>query len=73
MDSIKTLGQYYDVFKELNAVRPEADQYKIAAIFSYGANEDMDGKGDEHSAELLSRIMDDYNVLVVKVWWGIIK
>ena len=61
VDSIKTLGQYYDVFKELNAARPEADQYKIAAIFSYGANEDMDGKGDEHSAELLSRIMDDYN------------
>ena len=61
VDSIKTLGQYYDVFKELNAARPEADRYKIAAIFSYGANEDMDGKGDEHSAELLSRIMDDYN------------
>lgn len=61
VDSIKTLGQYYDVFKELNTARPEADRYKIAAIFSYGANEDMDGKGDEHSAELLSRIMDDYN------------
>ena len=61
VDSIKTLGQYYDVFKELNAARPEEDRYKIAAIFSYGANEDMDGKGDEHSAELLSRIMDDYN------------
>lgn len=61
VDSIKTLGQYYDVFKELNAARPEDKQYKIAAIFSYGANEDMDGKGDEHSAELLSRIMDDYN------------
>ena len=61
VDSIKTLGQYYDVFKELNEARPEADRYRIAAIFSYGANEDIDGKGDEHSAELLSRIMDDYN------------
>ena len=61
VDSIKTLGQYYDVLKELNTARPEDKQYKIAAIFSYGANEDMDGKGDEHSAELLSRIMDDYN------------
>ena len=61
VDSIKTLGQYYDVFKELNAARPEEDRYKVAAIFSFGANEDMDGKGDEHSAELLSRIMDDYN------------
>ena len=61
VDSIKTLGQYYDTFKELNDARPEADRYKIAAICSYGANEDMDGKGDEHSAELLSRCMDDYN------------
>lgn len=61
VDSIKTLGQYYDVFKELNNARPEADRYRIAGIFSYGANEDMDGKGDEHSAELLTRIMNDYN------------
>lgn len=61
VDSIKTLGQYYDVFKKLNEARPEENRYKIAAIFSYGANEDMDGKGDEHSAELLSRIIDDYN------------
>ena len=61
VDSIKTLGHYYDVFKELNAARPEENRYKITAIFSYGANEDMDGKGDEHSAELLSRIMADYN------------
>lgn len=61
VDSIKTLGHYYDVFKELNATRPEENRYKITAIFSYGANEDMDGKGDEHSAELLSRIMADYN------------
>ena len=61
VDSIKTLGQYYDVFKELNAARPAENRYKISAIFSFGANEDMDGKGDEHSADLLSRIMDDYN------------
>lgn len=63
VDSIKTLGQYYDVIKELNAKRPEAEQYKIAAIFSYGANEDMDGAGDEHSAELLSRCISDYNAM----------
>lgn len=61
VDSIKTLGQYYDVFKELNEKRSEQDRYKIAAIFSYGANEDMDETGDEHSAELLERIMGDYN------------
>lgn len=63
VDSIKTLGQYYDVFKELNASRPKNERYKVAAIFSYGANEDMDEKGDEHSAELLSRCMNDYNDL----------
>lgn len=63
VDSIKTLGQYYDVFKELNEARPDDKKYKVAAIFSYGANEDMDGKGDEHSAELLERCMDDYNQL----------
>ena len=63
VDSIKTLGQYYDIFKELNSNRPIEKKLKIAAIFSYGANEDMDEKGDEHSAELLSRIMDDYNTL----------
>lgn len=61
VDAIKTLGQYYDVFKELNAARPEDKKLKVAAIFSYGPNEDMDEKGDEHSAELLARIMDDYN------------
>lgn len=61
VDSIKTLGVYYDIFKELNDNR--TDKYKVAAIFSYGANEDMDGKGDEHSVELLSRCMSDYNAL----------
>ena len=63
VDSIKSLGRYYDVFKELNAARDEDKRYKVAAIFSYGANEDMDGKGDEHSAELLSRCMEDYNTM----------
>lgn len=63
VDSIKTLGKYYDAFKALNAARPEKDRYKVAAIFSFGPNEAMDGKGDEHSAELLSRIIDDYNAM----------
>ena len=61
VDSIKTLGTYYDIFKELNDKLPEDKRYKVAAIFSYGANEDMDEGADEHSAELLSRIMKDYN------------
>ena len=63
VDSIKTLGQYYDVFKKLNEERDEDHQYRVAAIFSFGANEDMDGKGDEHSVELLTRCIDDYNVM----------
>lgn len=63
VDSIKTLGQYYDEFKKLNAERNESDRYRVAAIFSFGANEDMDGKGDEHSEELLSRCIADYNMM----------
>ncbi len=63
VDSIKTLGKYYDVLKELNEKRPENARYKIAAIFSYGANEDMDEAGDEHSSELLDRIICDYNTM----------
>jgi type I restriction enzyme R subunit len=61
VDSIKTLGKYYDVFKELNEQRPPAKRRKVAAIFTYAANEDMDSGADEHSQELLSRCMDDYN------------
>ena len=61
VDSIKTLGKYYDIFKELNKQREVDKQYKVAAIFSFGVNEDMDERGDEHSAELLSRCIDDYN------------
>lgn len=63
VDSIKTLGKYYDIFTELNNQRADDKKYKIAAIFSYGANEDMDEVGDEHSAELLIRCIDDYNKL----------
>ena len=61
VDTIKTLGEYYDIFKELNDQRPEEDRLKIAAIFTYQANEDMDEGGDEHSQELLERCMIDYN------------
>lgn len=62
VDTIQTLGKYYDVFKELNKVAPDDKKLKIAAIFSYQANEDMDdGTTDEHSQELLDRCMKDYN------------
>ena len=61
VDLIKTLGQYYEAFKKLNEKRDEEERYKVAAIFTFGQNEDMDGKGDEHSSELLSRCIEDYN------------
>lgn len=52
--SIPMLIKYYDEFKKHD------HNLKIAAIFSYGANEDLDGK-DEHSRDSLERIMGDYN------------
>lgn len=63
VDSIPTLGKYYDEFKKLNAEAPADKKLKVAAIFSYQANEDMDDGADEHSQELLDRCMQDYNAL----------
>lgn len=63
VDSIQTLGKYYDEFKKLNEQVPEDKKLKVAAIFSYQANEDMDDGSDEHSQELLERCMDEYNAL----------
>lgn len=53
-DSIPSLIKYYDEFKTID------HNYKIAAVFSYGANEDAEGK-DEHSRDGLERIITDYN------------
>ncbi len=63
VDRVQTLGKYYDEFAKLNAARPEEERLKIAAIFSYKPNEDMDEGADEHSQELLDRVMRDYNGL----------
>lgn len=52
--SIPMLVEYYDEFKKIK------HNLKIAAVFSYGANEDLDGK-DEHSRDQLERIIKDYN------------
>lgn len=52
--SIPMLIKYYEMFKNLN------HDLKIGAIFTYGANEDLDDK-DEHSRETLDRYMKDYN------------
>lgn len=63
VDSIQTLGKYYDEFKQLNNAVPEEKRLKVAVIFSYQANEDMDDGVDEHSQELLDRCMKDYNAM----------
>lgn len=52
--SIPMLIKYYDKFKSLN------HDLKIAGIFTYGTNEDLEGK-DEHSRDSLERIIKDYN------------
>ncbi|PTC13850.1 type I restriction endonuclease subunit R [Bacillus wiedmannii] len=54
VDSIPTLIKYYDIFKQKN------HNLKIAAIYSFGANEESSGT-EEHSREALDRMIDDYN------------
>lgn len=54
VSSIPLLVKYYNMFKSLN------HDLKIGAIFTYGANEDLD-KNSEHSRESLDKIIDDYN------------
>lgn len=61
VDEIKTLGKYYREFKRINDEAPEDKKLKIAAIFTYQANEDMDEGADEHSQELLDACIKDYN------------
>ena len=54
VDSIDVLVKYYDIFKKLNP------DLKIAGIFTYGANEDLEEKG-EHSRDSIERMIADYN------------
>ncbi|PFZ52858.1 restriction endonuclease subunit R [Bacillus wiedmannii] len=54
VDSIQTLIKYYDIFKRKD------HNLKIAAIYSFGANEESDGT-EEHSREALDRMIIDYN------------
>lgn len=54
VSSIPLLIKYYDAFKRIN------HDLKIGAIFTYGANEDLD-KNPVHSREFLDRIINDYN------------
>ena len=61
VDEIKTLGKYYKEFKRINDEAPANKKLRIAAIFTYQANEDMDEGVDEHSQELLDQCIKDYN------------
>ena len=54
VQSIPMLVKYYDTFKYLE------HDLKIAAVFSYDDNENLEGKS-EHSRESLERIINDYN------------
>lgn len=51
---ISMLVRYYNEFKRIK------HNFKIAAVFSYGANDELDG-ADKHSKDHLKAIMDDYN------------
>jgi type I restriction enzyme R subunit len=59
VQSIPMLVKYYDIFKKLD------HNLKIAGIFTYGANEDSEGR-DEHSRDALERMITDYNKLFDK-------
>lgn len=56
VQSIPMLIKYYDLFKMYD------HKFKIAGIFTYGANEESEGR-DEHSRDSLERMMKDYNGL----------
>lgn len=54
--SIPALIKYYNIFKSID------HDLNIAGCFTYGANEDGEGK-KEHSRDALEKIMKDYNEL----------
>ena len=58
IDKIETLVKYYRYMKEHN---PEG--YRIAAIFTYQANQDMEESPDKHAGEYLEECMKDYNAM----------
>lgn len=52
--NISVLIKYYNMFKKID------HKFNISAIFSYGTNEDAEGK-NEHSRDALESIIKDYN------------
>ncbi len=58
VSSIPQLIKYYDTFKKLKDEGKH--NYNIAAVYSYGSNEDLSNK-EEHSRDSLEKIIKDYN------------
>ncbi|MBQ6368398.1 MAG: type I restriction endonuclease subunit R [Erysipelotrichaceae bacterium] len=58
IDKIETLMKYYRYMKEHNP-----KNYRIAAIFTYQANQDMEENPDQHASESLEECMKDYNAM----------
>ena len=58
VDKIDTLMKYYRYLKDHN---PKG--YRIAAIFTYQANQDMEENPDKHACEYLEECMKDYNAM----------
>lgn len=56
IDRVDTLLKYYDLFQKHNN-----KGYRIAAIYHYQQNEDMEEGCDETSKDRLKKCMDDYN------------
>ena len=61
IDKIETLVKYYNYMKAHN---PKG--YKIAAIFTYQANQDLEESPDQHASEQLEACMKDYNLMFNK-------
>lgn len=65
--SIESAKLFYDEFKAQNSNLNEKDRLKIAIIFSYGANEDLDENIEDceglpkSSRDFLERAIQDYN------------
>jgi len=72
--SIESAKLYYSEFKKQMALVDEAHKLKVAIIYSYGANEDLDGiiseenpedtsLLDQSSRDFLEAAIQDYNVM----------
>ena len=67
VDKIKTLMEYYRIMKSHELAwdaEGNPDGYKVAAIFTFQANEDLEDEGqDEYARDYLEECMADYNAM----------